>query len=333
MGRDWSKLSKFLTKLLELLSEGGLTVAVVFMFIALEHSQPERKEFLKAVLAGLFALGVAHAWRSLYEIRNTLKPLTAKIEEIVGLVSTDERIIFAPRGQKEMHVIGVEPYDRTLNEHPRPQSGSDKWGNSISILAFDRMQDLIFSHQYLKHFFALREQSSKSNRILIVKDGARSLRAVSAFLEISQGLKINTYIYKASEFEKMLDDLRSLISPASELDEVRTILRGNPELNLMVDKPNDLVEWKAGRSPITLQQDYALRYLKPPDTLAVLGLANDQVPMRFIQLKRIFWILSAALNESRKGTDALHSLCNGGVNPANPWSGEHLQTWARSGWK
>lgn len=126
-----------------------------------------------------------------------------KLRDLADVIGGDERILIARseplRYRREISVVGVERLDSRQLPRPLPLGPFGKWAVTISVLRVDRLQDLLFSPEYLKHFLTLHIATSKQFRILIVNNEPRSEAAVRSFLQMSEQMReedrIRTFIY------------------------------------------------------------------------------------------------------------------------------------------
>jgi hypothetical protein len=334
-----------LTPLIRWLLEPGLAVFIGYLFYYFKrHPESAEKDLAEAALTSVAAFLMAELLRRSLALGQIAKRFEVKIENMLGKftavegqvfrmqeqIISDERIIYAreePQRRAKVAVIGIETYELNLNKHRfDPQCESDKWRNSISILKFDRIQDLLFSKAYLEHFFSLRRKSVAQKRILIVNDIPRSAEAVQSFLQISKELGISTYIYKKSEFHQMIENLSELITEIDDLSTMRSILKGNPELNLMVDEPRQLQEWKHS-FPVSTNQDYLLRYLLVEQNSDVItrrpGDHANEIPISYKHIERLFKIMHAALQPAR-GEEVFDAIYKNQQLTENYWSRANL---------
>jgi hypothetical protein len=300
----------------------------------------------EALLTALGAWIFAHVLAEAAALREAVKEFDRKIAVLTteltdtkgqlisfeNLIISDERIIYARdephRKAGKIAIVGVEAYELNLNKKRLPpQSGADTWAYSLSILRFDRIQDLLFSRAYLEHFFALRKTTVMQERILIVNDVPRSAEAVHSFLQISRELKIGTFVYKKREFYRMLEDLHDLMSHAKkgELEALRCIFRGNPELNVMVEKPSQLKPWSRGRD-VRLEEDYLLRYLNEQNEEVAMRRPGDHAEEKidFLQVERLFKLMHHAIQDGRGEPEAFDAIYHRRELSENYWSAEKL---------
>lgn len=269
------------------------------------------------------------------DLSNAVSSLTQELDSFKDRVFTDERIIFArpqlSKGNgKPVLVLGIEnvdPVPEALSY--TPQSGGRKWTRSISILRFDRIQDLLFSRDYLKHFFSLRHKTKTTSRILIINDRPRSTDAVRSFLQISEQFGIHTFVYRKSEFYGMLECLNELLP--DDANAIREVLNGNPELNIMVKEESQFKEWMGGTTTIEAEAEYILRYLTSGERREVVtrapgarGSIVGTIPSRHV--KWVLRLMAAALKESRRGVSGFERIISDGQNPENYWSCRNLRS-------
>lgn len=271
------------------------------------------------------AEGVAHALvvALLAEVVHTadsLAKMSAKLEELYSRITGDERILWARteplEDRTEISLIGVERLDsRQIPaplERPSPQ---EQWELTISLLRLDRLQDLLFSTDYLKHFLKLHDATKKQYRILVVNDKPRrgSEAAIRSFLQMSDSLGIDTYVYLKSEYYEMLkclDKVPRATKPTAE--SVKLVMDGQPELSLMHDDSS-----KAVPDPFTATENYKLRFRDGNRRIVDLGQTNPP----HIPLAKIEWVhrlLHIAIREnSRRGLDGYLRVL--GSSCTNPW--------------
>lgn len=271
------------------------------------------------------AEGVVHALvvALLAEVVHTahsLSEMSAKLEELYTRITGDERILWARteplEDRQEISLIGVERLDsRQIPAPLDPPAPQEQWALTISLLRLDRLQDLLFSTDYLKHFLTLHEATKKQYRILVVNNKPRrgSEAAIRSFLQMSDSLGIATYVYLKSEYYEMLKCLEKVPRAAKPTAEsVKLVMDGQPELSLMHDDSN-----KAATDPVTADENYKLRFRDRNGRIVDLG--ADHIPQ--IPLAKIDWVhrlLHMAIRENgRRGLDGYSRVL--GTSCTNPW--------------
>lgn len=302
----------------------GTFVAVLFYIANTKVQNSLLKIIIETVLTGAITLLVVKILRQGRTVLSEIESLSSKHDSFEERMYNDERIIFArPEHSRSSRISVVLIEDvpavpSVLNYSP--QCEKKNWARSISLLRFDRIQDLLLSRDYLEHFFSLGEMTDDQTRILIVNDRPRSKAAVKSFLQISRGLKIRTYIYRKSEFYGMLDCVRELVTDKKVAQQVREILEGNPELSLMLDNPDKFKEWTSG--VVTPENDYLLRYLAANGEVLVRGPGElskmGRVP--FNGLLQVFKLMFNALHQDREGMAAFERVLAPNQIPENHWS-------------
>lgn len=238
----------------------GAFLATGIAFYEVNHG--EKTFSSEIVLEGLVHTLVVMV---LLELINTAHSLE-KAQTVLHRVHNDERIIFARQNltnnSAPVSVVGIEAVPVVPELLPGPIGGGE-WGQSISFLRLDRVQDLLFCEKYLDHFFALRAGAKSKSRILIIRDPSRPHhdQAVHAFLRISMGAGFATYVQRESEFNAMLMTIPELVGKGKQRVAlvVSQILVGNAELNVMVEGDDEPGEWTSGA--VSKEQDYLLRYV------------------------------------------------------------------------
>ncbi len=246
------------TKKEELFREiGTFLIHTLFVMIVLELGRSARKlekaeRDIQDAISDVKTITQARLDTIDRTVATSISGLAASHAELARIIDNDQRIILARseplERSKEIAVLGVERLDH--GELPAPlrppddgePSDNNQWEETISLLRFDRLQDLLFSTDYLRHFFKLSQATKKQYRLLIVNDTPRSEVAIHSFLEMSDRLGIPTYVHLKSHFHAMLHTLDTLL-PARDASEVNLILQGQPELSILVDgKQNGLKE-------------------------------------------------------------------------------------------
>jgi hypothetical protein len=250
-----------------------------------------------------------------------LTKLREKLEDVYTRIADDERILFARTEPLErarnISLIGVEQLDSRQIPAPleRP-APNDQWALTISLLRLDRLQDLLFSTDYLKHFLKLHEATKKQYRVLVVNNKPRegSETAIRSFLQMSDSLSIETYVYLKSEYYEMLGCLDKVERSAKPLArDARRIMNGQPELSLMHDDSA-----KNAPDQITINENYKLRFRDADGQIVEFGPAGSrQMPVNRVDC--IHRILHAAIHKSsRRGLDNFSSVL--GSSCGNPWA-------------
>jgi len=241
-----------------------------------------------------------------------------RLDDLEKLIFSDERIIVARRepvrDRREFAVVGVEVLDSgQLPQSLKPSPHNGKWALTISVLRVDRIQDLLFSPEYLNHFLTLHLFTEKQFRILIINDKPRSEAAIRSFLQMSEQIpppnRIRTYIYLKSEFYQMLNCVDRRLS-RTEADEIRKIMDGQPDLSLMRDESDQPM-------PVTMttQDDYILRYRD--DTVLEFG-SRLPVTKKIHCVDHIHKLMHVAIKEpGREGVANLQKVLGGSI--PNPW--------------
>ena len=251
---------------------------------------------------------------------HSLSEMGAKLEELYRRITGDERILIARteplEDRREISLIGVERLDSRQIPAPleRP-SPTEEWALTISLLRLDRLQDLLFSTDYLKHFLKLHEATKKQYRLLVVNDKPRpgSEAAIRSFLQMSDTLGIETYVYLKSEFYEMFKCLDTVPRAARATAAiVKQIMDGQPELSLMHDDST-----KGTPDTVTDTENYKLRFRDKSGRIVDLG--PSIIPA--IPIKRIDWVhrlMHVAIRESsRRGLDGFSRVL--GPSCTNPW--------------
>ncbi|HEX7181437.1 MAG TPA: hypothetical protein VF756_06310 [Thermoanaerobaculia bacterium] len=269
---------------------------------------------------------------------NLTAGLMSQLQEIKDSTFGDERIIFArqqlSRESRVVSVLGIEAVDPVPEALTyAPQCGAFKrWRRSVSLLRFDRIQDLLFSKSYLDHFFSLAQRATETYRILVINDKPRSADAVRSFLQISASFRVKTYVYRKSEYYAMLEFIAGLVPDREDAVRVREILSGNPELNLMTNRDVEFQGWEPG-TLVTPANDYVLRYLSSAGGRREIvtrapgqrGLEVGTIPS--CQVAWVLRIMDCALRgDSRLGLSAFErTIAENGPAPENYWSRYNLE--------
>jgi hypothetical protein len=324
-----------------ILIEPIVAIAIGWAFYYFKkHPGAEEAVFAEAVITGLAAAliaellggilslsGMATVFQSQIDgLAGEIRALGTSLSDLNNEITNGDRVIYIKRHDSKIAVIGIEEYQLNFNTENQPEpSVGGKWQNSISILKFDRIQDLLFSKSYLEHFFALRLRSVHQNRILIVNDKPRYAEAVHAFLEISQGQKISTYVYKKSEFYEMLKHLDILTQDGADLRLLQSILAGNPELNVMVDDPTGFQTWSPGRK-VNRDEDYLLRYQNEQNEIIERRPGDNHLGQRidYRHVANLFRVMHAALQPARKGRGVFDAIYLKQELPESIWSQQNL---------
>lgn len=307
----------------------GPIVGLIYAKAINQIQNSPNRVFYESLLTGIVATIVADIMLKQWQIFSKTEDLSRKLAEIERDVLSDERIMLArskDNRSSEVSVIVVENVGIVPGELSLlPQCGNPMWKCSISLLRFDRMQDLIFSTHYLKHFFSLRNKSETQSRILIINDVPRSRIAVQSFLQISEAVGINTYVYRKSEFYNMLEYTRRVVDKKGN-QKLQEIFQGNPELNVMVDDPDKFEEWTGALAVISPETDFVLRYMAPNGEVLTKR-PNRQFSENASHSNTLltFKLMSIALTEERKGLPAFERILNKDHRPENPWSLENLK--------
>jgi hypothetical protein len=266
------------------------------------------------VVALFFAL--IHAAYSFEHIADKLAQLDHKIEEL----RNDERIIIARaeplEERREIAVIGVERLNAGQIPTPleRPSS-TEQWSVTISLLRFDRFQDLLFSIEYLKHFLKLLDATKNQFRILIINDKPRagSEAAIRSFLQMSQTLGINTFVHLKSEFYEMcghLDAIPWRSRRRTKAKRVRHVMEGQPELSLLRPFPD--AETPAA---VTRDEDYKLRFRD--GRIFDVGPTTEEVDVGDVDA--VYGLMRLAIQDNcRLGLDGMDSVL--GKSCTSHWS-------------
>jgi hypothetical protein len=316
-GRDDREERQYWARLLGELGIGVLVASALH----LRHHGAALPSLEDIATGLLHTLGVALVLE-LCHIPFALSKMENKLEELNELITEDQRTIFARaeplERAREISFIGIErlPSGEIPLPLTRPERGGE-WALTISLLRLDRLQDLLFSTEYLKHFLKLHDASKKQYRILVVNDKPRqgSEAAILSFLQMSETLGIGTYSYLKSEFYEMikcLDKVKHAKPPARKLQE---IMNGQPELSLMHDDSNEREpnEIKAG-------EDYKLRYRNENGVIDEFG-PRDAAEMPIDRINWVHRLLHVAIHKGgdRRGLEGLPRVITGKICP-NPWA-------------
>jgi hypothetical protein len=267
-----------------------------------------------AFLVALF-FAVVDAAYSYEKIADKLHELDLKLDDL----RNDERIILArtePLEQRpEVAIIGVERLNTGQIPTPLEQpSLNEKWEVTISILRFDRFQDLLFSTDYLKHFLKLNSATNHQLRILIINDRPRagSEAAIRSFLQMSQTLGIATFVYLKSEFYEMCGHLDGVLwRYRKKAKRVRHIMEGQPELSLIRPFPD-----AEPPGQLSTSENYKLRF-RDGHIFDVGPAATDEV--KVADVDAVYGLMGVAIHDnSRLGLEGMASVL--GKSCTNHWS-------------
>jgi hypothetical protein len=248
----WARLS------IELVIGAVLAVAV-FRATHEDFEHFEGKEVVMGILHALFAFAVFEIGHTAYR----LALVESKLKKLDSAITDDERIILARsepfKDRPPVSIVTVELLDRGQLPQALPLAPQDrKWAITISVLRVDRVQDLLFSTDYLRHFLTLHTSTEKQYRILVINDRPRSEAAARSFLLMSEQMpeadRINTYVYLKSEFYRMLHCVEVRLSP-KKASAVGLIMVGQPDLSLTRNESDQDLPIK-----MTNADDYLLRY-------------------------------------------------------------------------
>jgi len=314
----------------------GTIVSCLSYFGGPQVQNSPYKKIIESLITGAVAAVLMELVAQGKVLLSKIESLSNKHDSLEEKIHNDERIIFARpehRRTSEFSIVGIEDVKPVPLPLPyKPQCGEEKWEQSFSLLRFDRIQDLLFSKDYLKHFFALVEKSNHKSRILIVNDIPRSRDAVRSFLQISKELKIHTYVYRKGELYGMLKSVRLLVANKKEGEQACEILDGNPELNLMVNDRAQFQQWASGN--VTREADYVLRYVAASREVLTRGPGklSQQGEMPYKRVACILRLMSAGIQDDREGLEAFEAILVGKQLPENFWSREKLM-WLKTHFK
>jgi len=252
-------------------------------------------------------------------VADSCRNLATSHSQLTKIIDNDQRIILARseplEARKEVAVLGVERLDRGELPTPlKPPDKGTKWEETISVLRFDRLQDLLFSTEYLRHFFELSRATKHQYRLLIINDTPRSEVAIRSFLEMSDRLDIPTYVHLKGHFYRMLSTLEAVL-PKADAEEVCLVLQGQPELSTIFDPRNGTFT----------EDNYLLRFRVDHGKGPVRAYGRNQGPHKSLdRIKIIHKIMQLGIrDEERKGLDHLAGVLRN--NRTDPWSRESLE--------
>jgi hypothetical protein len=306
----------------------AFTIAYSLLSPEAERLYPETRERLVENVIVFFMAYVLVKSRSIASAADSAQ---SGIADLTQRIIEDERIIFLRSSPHSLHtprdiqVIGIEHPGTVPDELPKPLScagESGEWGLSVSILRFDRMQDLLFSGPYIIHFVKLSRAAKHSARILIVNDEPRCRSAVSAFLHFSEGLEIATYIYTKREYYAMVDAVRR----ATWLSKFRflpQILKGNPDLSIAVETFAEFVPQPVSRTAdIEPKSDFLIRFMDDTREIQTWDARNADGAV----VDPMAAIMKLAMHESRKGSGVFEKIiASSGGRPENRWTSKHIK--------
>lgn len=310
----------------------GLIAGIVANYLTRRSQEAKPEDFGEQFVAFFFhtvmviivlALGrSAHTLERIEEsidrkIKDSIQELRSSHARLNDTIDNDERIILArteplPR-RNEMTVVAVERLSEGGVPEPLPAPGAGKtqWAETISVLRFDRLQDLLFSTDYLRHFLTISEHTKRQYRLLIVNDRPRSEVAVRSFLEMSDRLKIPTFVHRKGEFYQMLADLERL-GVAGYGPEVRAILHGQPDLSTLEESQR-----------VFQDDNYLLRYRDERNGPVKSYGRSQTLKAAAAHLGIVAQVLRLGLREDRRGLGCLSAVLEG--QKVNPWSEDLLK--------
>lgn len=292
----------------------GVAAAAV-AFRSFHHSIKEFSydDIGEAMIHTLFVVLAIELVRTAHRLQRA----EVRLKDLSDFITGDERILIARNepisNRREISVVAVERLDSGQLPQLLPLGPFGKWAVTISVLRVDRLQDLLFSPKYLKHFLTLHTSTQRQYRILIVNDKPRSEMAIRSFLQMSEQMpeqdRIRTYVYLKSEFYGMLDCVDRRLAP-TKAKELRRIMEGQPDLSIMRDE-SALVE----PLQMTSTDEYLLRFRQK--TVQEFG---SQLPnkLNIEYVDYVHRLMHAAIRENgREGLGNLDRVLKGSVT--NPW--------------
>lgn len=234
------------------------------------------------------AVGVWFIASVILQLRELDKSVS-KITKIEEQIAKDDLILIAKTGLDDEQfdtsvIVYHRPRGLPLNiNRPsilQPLGESKQWAHSYSMLWGTRLQNYMFSSEYLQHFKQLQERTlGSARRILIVDtDRPRSQAVVELYMHMSMFCGYATYIYTVKEFYKVMAAVEENIYEVAKRTPLKSIWRhkingqhiqkiknnirfgllANSEMCAMFDDESKLVK-KISRSDVN-DYDYMFRY-------------------------------------------------------------------------
>lgn len=195
---------------------------------------------LFSILIGLVSGVAAAAWVHIAKTYIELSEITKNHKDLSDFIKNSHKreqlIRTSMDGDISSGVLAYEPYSSNIGKIDPPKTCAGPWKLNISVLVYDRFQDLIFSPIYINHFFHLAGAAADLNRIVVVPDNIRFFEPIVTFLRMSAGINIKNYIFYQSNLNKVSDILNK-----SGIDgiNIANYLGGQVEFSVNCEKMTD----------------------------------------------------------------------------------------------